>query len=66
MYYVPAAIHHLVGRGGSYQLHAMPAGTVPGHPQAQFEYQSMVAQILGMDVSNASMYRGATAMTEPA
>ncbi|HOA12680.1 MAG TPA: aminomethyl-transferring glycine dehydrogenase subunit GcvPA [Myxococcota bacterium] len=64
-HYVPAAIHHLVGRGEfltSYTPYQpeLSQGTL----QAQFEYQSMVAQILGMDVSNASMYEGATAMTE--
>ncbi len=64
-HYVPAAIHHLVGRG------EFLTGYTPYQPelsqgtlQAQFEYQSIVAQVLGMDVSNASMYEGATALAE--
>lgn len=64
-HYVPAAIHHLTGRG------EFLTGYTPYQPelsqgtlQAQFEYQSIVTQILGMDVSNASMYEGATALAE--
>jgi len=64
-HYVPAAIHHLVSRG------EFLTGYTPYQPElsqgtllAQFEYQSVVAQVLGMDVSNASMYEGATALAE--
>jgi glycine dehydrogenase subunit 1 len=64
-HYVPAAIHHLLSRG------EFLTGYTPYQPelsqgtlQAQFEYQSMVTQILGMEVSNASMYEGATALAE--
>jgi len=37
-----------------------------GTLQAIFEFQTMVCRILGMEVANASMYDGATAMTEAA
>ena len=64
-HFCPAVIHHLLERGEfltSYTPYQpeLSQGTL----QAQFEYQSMVAGLLGMDVANASMYEGATALAE--
>lgn len=66
-HYVPAAVHHLVLRGEfltSYTPYQpeLSQGTL----QAQFEYQTMVASLLGMDVANASMYEGSTGCAEAA
>jgi len=64
-HYVPSVVHHLVGRGEFLTAYTpyqpeLSQGTL----MAQFEYQTMVASLLGMDVSNASMYEGATALAE--
>jgi len=64
-HYVPAAIGHLLGRGEFLTAYTpyqpeLSQGTL----QTQFEYQTMVSRVLGMDVSNASMYEGSTALAE--
>lgn len=64
-HYAPAAISQLLLRGEfltSYTPYQpeMAQGTL----QALFEFQTMIARIFGMDVSNASHYDGATSMAE--
>ncbi|MFP4376597.1 MAG: aminomethyl-transferring glycine dehydrogenase subunit GcvPA [Spirochaetales bacterium] len=64
-HFIPAIIPFLAGRGEfataytPYQAEASQ-GTV----QTIFEYQSMVANLLGMEVVNASHYDGSTAVAE--
>lgn len=64
-HHIPAPIWEIAGRGEfmtaytPYQAEASQGGL-----QLLYEYQTMMASLTGMDVSNASMYDGASALAE--
>ncbi|HDJ26944.1 MAG TPA: glycine dehydrogenase, partial [Aciduliprofundum sp.] len=66
-HYVPAAVWHLLQRSELYTSYTPYQPEVSqGMLQAQFEYQSLMAELLEMEVVNASMYDWSTAIGEAA